>query len=332
LITSYNTAECKKIFQNEVKKVEGLFKRLLISRKPRSLYEPCSYVLNAGGKRLRPFLVLLSAKAVNSSFSKVYNAALAVELLHNFTLVHDDIMDNADKRRGRPTVHKKYDMSTAILAGDNLIALAYECLLKDCDSDAKKVVSTFNHGIIEVCEGQSLDKEFELRKKVSITEYKQMIYKKTAALAEMCCSIGAQLGGGSKSQIKAMADYGKYLGMAFQIQDDLLDITAEEKEFGKPVGGDLVEGKKTYLFLCALEKAKGLDKKILQDVIENKGIKREDVSKYKDIYIRYGVINDAQKEIIHYTELALQNLVKLPDKEGKALLNWLAVTLTNRSK
>lgn len=332
MITSYNTAECKKIYRNEVKKVEGLFKRLLISRKPRSLYEPCSYVLNAGGKRLRPFLVLLSAKAVSGSFSKVYNAALAVELLHNFTLVHDDIMDNSDKRRGRPTVHKKYDMSTAILAGDNLIALAYECLLKDCDSDAKEVISSFNHGIIEVCEGQSLDKEFELREKVSITEYKRMIYKKTAALAEMCCSIGAQLGDGSNSQIKALADYGKYLGMAFQIQDDLLDITAEEKEFGKPVGGDLVEGKKTYLFLCALEKANGLDKKILQEVIENKGIKREDVSKYKDIYIRYGVINDAQKEIIHYTELALKNLVKLPNKEGKALLNWLAVTLTSRSK
>ena len=332
MITTGNTEKCLKIYQSELKNIERLLKRLLISREPRSLYNPCSYVLEAGGKRLRPFLVLLSAKAVNNKFSKVYNAALAVELLHNFTLVHDDIMDNSDKRRGKPTVHKKYDMSTAILAGDNLIALAYECLLKDCDSNAKEVVSTFNHGIIEVCEGQSLDKEFEVRNKVSIAEYKQMIYKKTAALAEMCCSIGAQLGGGSKNQIRALANYGKYLGMAFQIQDDLLDIAAEEIEFGKPVGGDLVEGKKTYLFLHALEKAKGLDKKLLYEVINNKGIKREYVSKYKELYERLGILSDAKKEIISYTELALKNLVKLPNKDGKELLNWLAVTLTGRSK
>ena len=327
-----DTVKHSKIYEKELTKIEGLLRKLLVSRKPRSLYEPCSYVLEAGGKRLRPFLVLLSAKTVNGSYSKVYNAALAVELLHNFTLVHDDIMDNSIKRRGRPTVHKKYDMSTAILAGDNLIALAYECLLKDCELNAKEVISTFNHGIIEVCEGQSLDKEFEIRKTVTIEEYKEMIYKKTAALAEMCCSIGAQLGGGNKKQIKALANFGKYLGMAFQIQDDLLDITATEQEFGKPVGGDLVEGKKTYLFLHALEKAKGNDKKRLNTVIRNKGIQKQDVPKYKEIYERLGIISDAKKEIIYYTELALKNLTKLPNYEGKKLLNWLAVSLTSRSK
>jgi geranylgeranyl diphosphate synthase type II len=327
-----NSKKYLQTYKKELKKIELRLNKLLKHRKPRSLYEPCSYVLEGGGKRLRPFLVLASAKAVNSNFSKVYNASIAVELLHNFTLVHDDIMDNSDLRRGRVTVHNKYDMSTAILAGDNLIALAYECLLEDCDSNAKHVISTFNHGIIEVCEGQSLDKEFEVRATVTLSEYKNMIYKKTAALAEMCCSIGAQLGDGSKEQIKALSNYGKYLGMAFQIQDDLLDITAKENEFGKPVGGDLVEGKKTYLFLRALEKAEGEDKNKLLTVIKNKGINKKDVLIYKEIYERLGVLEEAKKEIIRYTKHALKNLTKLPNKEGREILDWLAVTLTGRNK
>jgi geranylgeranyl diphosphate synthase, type II len=319
-------------YNRDLKKIEKSLQKLLVKRKPKSLYNPCDYILKAGGKRLRPFLVLASAKAVNSDYKKVFNASLAVELLHNFTLVHDDIMDNSDKRRGRLTVHKKYDMSTAILAGDNLIALAYECLLKDCGDNAKEVVSTFNHGIIEVCEGQSLDKEFETRKNVSIEDYLEMIYKKTAALAQMCCTIGGRLGGGGKEQIKALANYGKNLGLAFQIQDDLLDITANERELGKPIGGDLVEGKKTYLFLRALEKAKGNDKKLLLDVIKNKGIKKEEVPKYKEMYQRLNILEEAKNEIFRYTENALKNLTKLPNKEGKEILCWLAVTLTGRNK
>ncbi|MBI1939596.1 MAG: polyprenyl synthetase family protein [Ignavibacteriales bacterium] len=320
------------VYRKELRKIESRIAKLFLKRKPGSLYEPCSYVISSGGKRLRPFLVLISAKAVNGSFSKVYNAALAVELLHNFTLVHDDIMDNSDKRRGRLTAHKKYDVNTAILAGDNLIALAYEMLLKDCDDNSKNVVSTFTRAVIEVCEGQSLDKDFELRKSVGIKEYKEMIYKKTAALAEMCCSIGAQLGGGNNTEIKALENFGKNLGMAFQIQDDLLDITADEKKLGKPVGGDLLEGKKTYLFLRALEKSKGNDKKLLQAVIKNKGIKKEEIKIYKDLYERLNILTDAKKEIIHYTDSAIKELNKLPNEEGKALLNWLANSLIDRNK
>ncbi len=329
----YNNGELfSKIYKQELLRIESRLKNLLKSREPKSLYDPCSYVLEAGGKRLRPFLVMLSAKAVNSNPKDVTNAALAVELLHNFTLVHDDIMDNSDKRRGRLTLHKKYDMSTAILAGDNLIALAYECLLRDCKDDAKKVISTFNHGIIEVCEGQSLDKEFEIRSNVTLPEYLGMIYKKTAALAEMCCSIGAQLGGGSKEQVKALSNFGKNLGMAFQIQDDLLDITAEENEFGKPVGGDLVEGKKTFLFLTAMNIAKGKEKQMLMNVIKNKGIKKEDVYKYKELYEQLGILANAKKEIIRYTKLAVNNLKKLQNNEGMQMLNQLAVSLTGRNK
>jgi geranylgeranyl diphosphate synthase type II len=241
-------------------------------------------------------------------------------------------MDNSDKRRGRLTLHKKYDISTAILSGDNLVALAYENLLKDCHENVNKIIKTFTHGVVEVCEGQSLDKEFELRKEVSISEYKLMIYKKTAALIETCCSIGAQLGNALPKHLKIVTDYGKNLGMAFQIQDDLLDITAKESEFGKLIGGDLIEGKKTYLFLHALEKAKGKDKEDLLKVVRNKGIKRQEIFKYKNIYLKLGILKDAEREIEKYTKLALKNLSSLPNEEGKVLMHWLANFLINRNK
>ena len=223
-------------------------------------------------------------------------------------------------RRGRPTIHNKYDLSTAILTGDSLIAFAYESLLKDCSNNSKDVVSVFNRGIVEVCEGQSLDKDFEIRETVSIDDYKIMIYKKTAALLEMCCSVGGILGGGTKKQIQSLAKFGKNLGMAFQIHDDLLDITAKELDFGKPVGADLVEGKKTYLFLAALSKAKGGDRKLLMNVVKYKGIKKSEVNVYRKIYEEYGILEDAKKEIGKYTRLALKNLNTLSNNSGKAFL------------
>ena len=327
-----NEKKVKSIYRKEIALIEKKLKVLLRGREPESLYLPCTYILESGGKHLRPFLVLISAKAVGGEFNKVRNAAIAVEVLHNFTLVHDDIMDNSNKRRGKPTVHKKYDLSTAILAGDNLIAIAYENLLKDTGNFNQESISTFTEGIIDVCEGQSLDKEFENRTDVTLKEYERMIYKKTAALAEICCSIGAQLSGGTRAQIKAVSNFGKYLGMAFQIQDDLLDITAEENEFGKTIGSDLLEGKKTFLFLKAFEKAKGKDKTDLIKVIVRKGIDNSQIEKYKNLYIKLGVITDAEREILKYTKLALRNLSTLPNQEGRDLMSWLANNLISRKK
>lgn len=321
-----------KFYEKEVKKIEKKFSNLLKGRKPDSLYDPCSYIIQSGGKRLRPFLVLVSNYAVTGKLNGAYNAAVAVELLHNFTLVHDDIMDNAGKRRGRPTLHVKYDINTAILAGDNLIGLAYEFLLKDCRENDKSVMNTFTRGMIEVCEGQSMDTDFETQKKVTIPEYDLMIRKKTAALAEMCCSVGAQIGRGSKKEIKALSDYGKFLGMAFQYQDDLLDIMGDESEFGKTVGGDLVEGKKTYLFLRALELAKGDHKRSLQKVIANKGIRKNQVKKYRQIYLDLGVLDDAENEIRRYTKKALKSLEKLNNQNAREILIWLANALIKRNK
>jgi len=319
-------------YKKEVSKFENNYRNLIKNQKPKSLYEPCNYIIKSEGKRLRPFLVMLSALAVNAKISSVSHAAIAVELLHNFTLVHDDIMDNADKRRGRATLHIKYNTNTAILAGDNLIALAYKSLLKDCKHSTNDIVNDFTQGIIEVCEGQSLDTDFEKRKKVTLDEYVVMIQKKTAALAETCCSIGARLGNGSKSEITSLRKYGKYIGLAFQIQDDLLDIMADEKELGKKIGGDLIEGKKTYLLLSALGKAKGKDKQLLQKVIDNNGIRKNQVNIYKNLYVKLGVIEDASEEVYKYTSLALSQLKNIPNEKAKLTLEWLANYLTNRKK
>lgn len=320
------------VYRRELKRIEKVFSKLFMDKKPRSLYEPVNYILQGGGKRIRPFLVLSCAHAVGAKYSSVFNGAVAVEILHNFTLVHDDIMDKADKRRGRETLHIRNSIDTAILAGDVMTGLAYKLLLKDCGKNSNEVLSIFTNAIIEICEGQSLDKEFEIRESVSIKEYKEMIYKKTAALAEMCCMIGAHLGGGKTKEIKALGNYGKNLGMAFQIQDDLLDILADEEKFGKTIGGDLVEGKKTYLFLKALEKSEGADKEMLLEVIRNKGIDRHDVGKYKELYNRLLVIKDAQKEITNYTNRAISALKEIKKKEDRELLNWLALTLLQRNK
>lgn len=321
-----------KILEKERIKINETLENLLKNIEPKSLYEPCQYILNSGGKRLRPLLVLLSAQAVGGKFKDAYNAALAVEIFHNFTLVHDDIMDNADKRRGRPTLHVRNDLSTAILAGDNLIGVAYNLLIKDDKNVSISIVKKFTKALVEVCEGQSYDKDFELKKIVTIDEYKTMIKKKTAVLLELCCSIGAEIGGGTKEEVKALESYANNLGMAFQLQDDLLDIQADEKDFGKQIGRDLMEGKKTFLFLKALEKSKGETKKDLEKVITNKGIKKEEVNKYYEIYKNLGVIEDTEKEVAAFTNKALKSLQKLKEKKKIEILEYLASDLLKRKK
>jgi geranylgeranyl diphosphate synthase, type II len=319
------------LYERERIKIEARIQRSVDKRKPESLYKPASYILESGGKRLRPLLVLLSAKAVNGKFSQAYNAAVAVELLHNFTLVHDDIMDNADKRRNRPTLHKKYDTNTAILVGDGLLSVAYEYLLKDCNGNTKAVLSAFTNGLLEVCNGQSIDKIFETTNNVSISDYIDMIKKKTASLFETCCKIGGLLGNGKEKEVKALSNYGRNLGIAFQIQDDLLDIIGDEKKLGKTIGGDLVEGKKTYLFIKAMEKAKEKERKFLFKLIRNKGISREQIPAFKDIYVKLGILEEAKNDIKNYSVKALNSL-RIFDEENRRIFKWLADSLISRNK
>ena len=241
-------------------------------------------------------------------------------------------MDSAEKRRGRTTLHIKYDISTAILAGDSLIAVAYKSLLKDCKTNTTQILNTFNESVIEVCEGQSFDKNFEIRKDVTIPEYTKMIQKKTAALIQMCCSIGAQIGNGTKDEIKSLEKYGKNLGLAFQLKDDLLDIIGDVKDFGKNIGGDLVEGKKTFLFLKALELAKGDDKKELEKVVKNNGIRKNQINKYKKLYEKLNVLEITEKEINRYTDISIKSLKNIKNLDAKDNLIWLANSLINRNK
>ncbi len=319
------------LYERERIKIEDRIQRSVRGRKPESLYKPASYILESAGKRLRPLLVLLSAKAVNGKFSQAYNAAVAVELLHNFTLVHDDIMDNADKRRNRLTLHKKYDTSTAILVGDGLLSVAYEYLLKDCNGNTKAVLSAFTKGLLEVCNGQSIDKIFETTNNVSISDYIDMIKKKTASLFETCCKIGGLLGNGNDKEVKALSNYGKNLGIAFQIQDDLLDIIGDEKKLGKTIGGDLVEGKKTYLFIKALEKAKEKERKFLFKLVKNKGINKEQIPAFKEIYVKLGILEEAKNDIKNYSVKALNSL-KIFKDEDRQIFRWLTDSLISRNK
>jgi geranylgeranyl diphosphate synthase, type II len=320
-----------KIYEREKKVIEKKLLNSVKNRTPFSLYKPAYYTLQSGGKRLRPLLVLFSVHAAGGRFSKAYNAAVAVELLHNFTLVHDDIMDNAEKRRGRLTLHKKYDTNSAILTGDSLLSVAYESLLKDCNGNSKKILNSFTQGLVEVCEGQGLDKEFETKTNVALKEYILMISKKTAALSEMCCKIGGLLAGASTAKVNALAGYGRNVGIAFQIQDDLLDVIGDEDKFGKIIGSDLVEGKKTYLFVKAFQKAKGKDKENLNKLIKDKGIKKDKVKVFRDIYTKLGVLDDARKDILSYSEKALDSIKKI-GKDKQKFFEWLTESLIERNK
>ncbi len=216
---------------------------------PLTLKDPIKYFLATPSKKVRPLLTVLSAQAVGGTAEAALPAAVGIELFHDFTLIHDDIMDKDELRRGRPTIHTKWDEGTAILAGDALIGMASASMSRCPAEYLPRVMHYFSEALIKVCEGQALDKEFEHRKQVSLTEYLDMISKKTAWLFQHSCRIGAILGGGNQMQIQALSQFGYHLGMGFQIQDDLLDFVADETTLGKKVGSDFRMDKKTYITL-----------------------------------------------------------------------------------
>lgn len=320
-------------YEAERKILEARIKKLFTKKSLTTLYDPAAYIMESGGKRLRPALVLFSAMAVGGEKKHAYNPAIAVEMLHNFTLVHDDIMDNSALRRGRATLHTLHDVNTAILVGDVLLAASFEVLLDGIDADiAKNAVSAFNTGLIEVCEGQSLDKEFERRNEVTIPEYYTMIGKKTAALLHMCCKVGALVGGGSPAEVKALSGFGTNIGIAFQLQDDLLDLMGDEISLGKRIGGDIIEGKKTFLVIKALERAKGKDLKILKNFIKNKGAAEEDIPLFRDMFEKLGVISEVENEVKKFTTKGLKSLKPLKTQESIEFFTCLANSLLKRVK
>lgn len=298
--------------------------------KPVSLYEPMKYVLSGSGKRIRPLLIILSCEAVGGTVNEAVNAAVAIEVLHNFTLVHDDIMDNAASRRGRATVHVRWDNNVAILVGDELVALAYRELLRTKSKAIAQVADVFTEGVVEVCEGQSYDKEYELLHDVTVDEYMLMIAKKTGKLFSVSSEIGALIGGGTERELRALRSFGTYIGRAFQVQDDLLDVFADEKDFGKPIGGDIVEGKKTFLLIHAAERAEGKDKKVILSVMKNKGTSRKNIPVVKEIYERLGIIELAKQSIERDIRQANVQLEKLRDTTARDMLYWFSDMVLNR--
>ncbi|GGF82375.1 polyprenyl synthetase family protein [Wenyingzhuangia marina] len=276
---------------------------------PKSLYEPVSYILQLGGKRMRPLLALMSVDAFGKDYKLGLHAALAIEVFHNFTLLHDDIMDGAPLRRGKATVHEKWDVNTAILSGDAMMILANQCLEVYEGDIYKKLMQLFQKTALEVCEGQQYDMDFENRNDVSIPEYIEMIRLKTSVLVAAALKMGAIISDASEKDAEAMYQYGLNLGLAFQLQDDYLDAFGDPETFGKQVGGDIIENKKTFLYLKALENLEGSEKDQLltlftttQENIDSK------IEITKKIFIKSKAVNEIQQEIKNYTQKAFDVL------------------------
>ena len=300
---------------------------------PVNLYEPVSYALSAGGKRLRPLLVLLGCQLFDGDVDNAIPAALAVEIFHNFTLLHDDIMDKAEKRRGLATVHIKYDENTAILSGDAMAFLAYRFLLKSRTEKIEELASLFTETALEVCEGQQWDMDFEKRTNVTTAEYIEMIRLKTAVLLGCALKMGAILGGATETEANNLYKIGINLGLAFQLQDDLLDTFGNENEFGKNIGGDIVSNKKTFLLIEALETADKETKNNLLEWIARKEFDRnEKIEAVKNIFNSLKIREKTETAILCYTQEALDLLNSLQvNHERVAYLESLCRKLMNRS-
>ncbi|MFK7846460.1 MAG: polyprenyl synthetase family protein [Rhodothermales bacterium] len=310
--------------------VEASLGQIIPHLEPALLYEPAKYVLSGGGKRLRPVLLLLTANAFNAEVEEAMPAALAVEVFHNFTLVHDDIMDNASTRRGKPTVHEHWDPGTAILSGDYLMGLSYELLSRTGAGDISEMLRVYHHMVRLLCEGQALDKAFETRSDVTVDEYIYMIDRKTAALLEAVFEIGGIVGGVGHEERNRLSLLGKSVGRAFQIQDDLLDITAENAKWGKKVGGDLIEGKKTYLLLRAIERVEGPSKSFFEKIVAHNGLAEEKIPVAKQLLEENGILEDARKAVLHHTEIAQDCMHVFGDSEAGNAIRWLIGEMQNR--
>ncbi|MDX5419279.1 MAG: polyprenyl synthetase family protein [Hymenobacteraceae bacterium] len=301
--------------------------------KPVELYEPIRYIMSLGGKRIRPLLVLLAAKMYDEDVENVLLPAAAVEVFHNFTLMHDDIMDKAPLRRGQQTVHEKWNANTAILSGDVMLVRAYEMLLGIAPDKLGKVLQLFSKTAAEVCEGQQLDMNFEQREQVRIEEYIQMITLKTAVLLGFSLELGAILQGAPDSDAEHLKQFGDNVGIAFQLRDDLLDVYGDKAKFGKQVGGDILSDKKTFLMLTALEQANTEQLQIILDWRNHTDAStaEEKVQVITALYDQLNIRKQTEQQIDFYFQQALQHLdaVEVAD-ERKATIRGIALQLMER--
>ena len=319
-------------FETILEKIRIAIEELDFERQPNELYAPISYTLSLGGKRLRPVLCLMACDMFGGKIEDAVPAALGLEIFHNFTLLHDDIMDEAPIRRGKESVYKKWNTNVAILSGDTMMALAYGQIMETPENMHSGVFKIFNQTAIEVCEGQQYDMDFETADNVTIDDYLKMIRLKTAVLLAGSLKIGAMIGGAETEDAENLYHFGENIGIAFQLKDDLLDVFSDEQKFGKKTGGDILTNKKTYLYLKAFELAKGETLANLTSLYS--GNQKNDIEKIKGVISIYEQLNikEFTAELIEiYYRQAMTSLekVKVPESQ-KAELKKFAGNLKGR--
>lgn len=305
--------------------VNEFLANLPYERKPKSLYEPIRYVLSMGGKRIRPTLMLLGYNLFKDNPEKILMNAVALETYHNYTLLHDDLMDNADLRRGHETVHKKWDANTAILSGDSMLVLAYERMAQCDEKHLAKVLKLFTTTALEIGEGQQFDMEFENRNDVKEEEYIEMIRLKTSVLLACALKMGAILADASDEDAENLYKFGEQIGLAFQLQDDYLDVYGDTKVFGKEIGGDITSNKKTYMLINAFNLANDTQRAELQKWVDAKDFDRaEKVAAVTRLYNEIGIDKLAQDKIAYYFEQSKKYLdaVNLPAERKEELAKY----------
>jgi geranylgeranyl diphosphate synthase type II len=311
--------------------IEKEIKSQPFGSQPKSLYEPIRYIMALGGKRLRPLLALLSYSLYKSDPQTIVRYASAVEAFHNFTLLHDDIMDNAPLRRGKPTVHEKWNTNTAILSGDVMLVKVYDLFLGLHGETLKETLHIFNKCAAEVCEGQQWDMEFETKDKVTEAQYIEMIRLKTAVLLGFSLEMGALLAGASEEDRNHLREFGIYIGIGFQLKDDLLDVYADKKKFGKQVGGDILANKKTFLLIKAKEKARSKDKNELEQWLNAKKFnKQKKVKAVTALYDKLNIPHLTEKKIQFYFDKGFEKLERIQDSQAKAQLIGFTRDLIDR--
>ncbi|MFT5753270.1 MAG: geranylgeranyl diphosphate synthase type II [Flavobacterium sp.] len=313
--------------------ISSHFNSLVIAKEPKNLYEPIQYILGLGGKRMRPVLTLMAAEIFDCDYKKALQAATAVEVFHNFSLIHDDIMDDAPLRRGKKTVHEKWNINTGILSGDAMLILAYQYFEEYEPTVFRALAKLFSKTALEVCEGQQYDVDFETRDDVTIPEYLKMIQYKTAVLVGAAMKMGAIVAETSQENTDLIYDFGLNLGIAFQLQDDFLDAFGNPDTFGKQIGGDIIENKKTFLYLKALEFGEKEDKEQLMHLFSIQPTDNSDkIETVKTVFNESGASNATQEAIKEYTQKAFETLQKMEiSKEKKQILYVFGEKLMNRN-
>lgn len=313
---------------------ENKLKEQKFGNKPSELYLPISYTLSLCGKRIRPILTLMACEMYCGNYERALPQAIAIELFHNFTLIHDDIMDNAPIRRGKQTVYKKWDSNIAILSGDTLFALAYHYAQQANKEILPEILGVFNKTAIEVCEGQQYDLNFENDSSVSVKDYIEMIRLKTAVLFAASLKIGSLIGGATAAEAQDLYDFGLYIGLGFQLQDDLLDTFGDETIFGKKTGGDILTNKKTFLYLKAFERADPKTRNSLVELFSSKPKdEKKKIRKVKSIFIQLDVTGACSELIEDYYQEGMNRLNRLSiSTENKEILIDVARKMIYREK